>query len=262
VSVPQQSLFHIVDCWSQEVKLFYSKIAVCCVVVSILAACGGGGGGGSGSDSASNAGGTGAGAGSSSSSSSSSTAATPSALTIKSVTGASIQTNAHYAAASGSVVSITCSTDCVVSNISATNASFGSPTISSNQWSAALSVDGDQNSAGQIVFTFADGSGNKAQVTIDLSKPVSVPVSINGSLAQMDSKGEYTIHNGDRVTITAFIGSTKLSTTAPDGSAATLSVSIHEISTSKFDVTFVSDVTAGNLTTLETALGVFKFRHA
>jgi hypothetical protein len=245
-----------VDCWSQEVKLFYSKIAVCCVVVSILAACGGGGGGGN--DSASNAGGAGAG----SSSSSSSAAATPSALTIKSVTGASIQTNAHYAAASGSVVSITCSTDCVVSNISATNASFGSPTISSNQWSAALSVDGDQNSAGQIVFTFADGSGNKAQVTIDLSKPVSVPVSINGSLAQMDSKGEYTIHNGDRVTITAFIGSTKLSTTAPDGSAVKVGLNIHEISASKFDVTFTSGVTAGNLTTLETAFGVFKFRHA
>lgn len=239
-------------------KLFYLKIAVCCVVVSILAACGGGGGGGS--DSASNAGGTGAGAGSSSSSSS--TAATPSALTIKSVTGATIQANAHYAAASGSVVSITCSTDCVVSNISATNASFGSPTISSNQWSAAMSVDGDQNSSGQIVFTFADGSGNKAQVTIDLSRPVSVPVTINGSVAQMDGNGEYTIHNGDRVTITAIIGSTKLSTTAPDGSAVKVGLSIHEISASKFDVTFASGVTAGNLTTLETALGVFKFRHA
>jgi hypothetical protein len=247
-----------VDCRSKEVKLFYLKIAVCCVVVSILAACGGGGGGGS--DSASNAGGTGAGAGSSSSSSS--TAATPSALTIKSVTGATIQANAHYAAASGSVVSITCSTDCVVSNISATNASFGSPTISSNQWSAAMSVDGDQNSSGQIVFTFADGSGNKAQVTIDLSRPVSVPVTINGSVAQMDGNGEYTIHNGDRVTITAIIGSTKLSTTAPDGSAVKVGLSIHEISASKFDVTFASGVTAGNLTTLETALGVFKFRHA
>ncbi len=243
-------------------KLFYSKIAVCCVVVSILAACGGGGGGGS--DSASNAGGTGAGAGSSSSSSSSSssTAATPSALTIKSVTGATIQANAHYAAASGSVVSITCSTDCVVSNISATNASFGSATIASNQWSAVLSVDGDQNSSGQIVFTFADGSGNKAQVTVDLSKPVSIPVTINGSVAQMDGNGEYTIHNGDRVTITAIIGSTKLSTTAPDGSAVKVGLSIHEISASKFDVTFASGVTAGNLTTLETALGVFKFRHA
>jgi hypothetical protein len=194
VSAPQQSLFHIVDYWSKEVKLFCSKIAVCCFVVSILAACGGGGGGGSDATS-SNAGSS---TSTSSSSSSSSTTATPSALTIKSVTGATIQANAHYAAASGSVVSITCSTDCVVSNISATNASFGSPTISSNQWSAALSVDGDQNSAGQIVLTFSDGSSNKAQVTVDLSKPVSVPVTINGSLAQMDSNGEYTIHTGDR----------------------------------------------------------------
>ena len=238
-------------------KLCYPKIAVCCFVLSILAACGGGGGGGG--DATSSAGSSGSGA--SSSSSSSSTAATPSALTIKSVTGATIQANAHYAAASGSVVSITCSTDCVVSNISATNASFGSATIASNQWSAVLSVDGDQNSSGQIVFTFADGSGNKAQVTVDLSKPVSVPVTINGSLAQMDSSGEYTIHNGDRVTITAAIGGTTLSTTAPDGSPATTHISIHEISTSKYDVTFMS-VTAGNLTTLETALGVFKFRHA